>query len=170
MYTYFVSNGSSVKIGRTDNVPARLRTLQTSSSKKLQVLLVLDRDCEKELHQAFAGFRTSGEWFAFSKDFHDFFHRQPTEDPVESARILREAQSLYSLPRQWETEDLLCPFCGRSYQHIRSAPLPYELEKFTGFRVLMDGECGHRWSLLIGERKGETSIFAANAMPEDFSA
>lgn len=64
--TYFISNGVSVKIGRSNHVSRRLRELQTSSSRPLRLLLVLEGDHEREFHRRLAGYREGGEWFTLS--------------------------------------------------------------------------------------------------------
>jgi hypothetical protein len=64
--TYFIRLGKAgpIKIGRTFDVAARVRKLQTGAPEKLDVLRVLDGDFETALHQRFAEFRSHGEWFS----------------------------------------------------------------------------------------------------------
>ncbi len=55
------------KIGRTNNLEERLKSLQTSNPFDIQVMhLIFTRDTvqvEEALHLIFAGNRTQGEWF-----------------------------------------------------------------------------------------------------------
>lgn len=58
-----------VKIGRSDNVPARRDQLQTGSPFRLDVLLTIRGTAalEKALHERFKAERGNGEWFDFGK-------------------------------------------------------------------------------------------------------
>jgi len=68
--TYVVEGGKSrlVKIGRSQDVPARIRTLQASSPATLKVLRVIPFDCERAMHHRYAHLRRHGEWFEFDLD------------------------------------------------------------------------------------------------------
>src|SRR5579862_4706700 len=63
--TYFIRNvdSNAIKIGKAVDVKERLSSLQTGSSSKLVLLLVLADDRETELHDRFAKARLGGEWF-----------------------------------------------------------------------------------------------------------
>ena len=64
---YFIQEGinGSIKIGFSNNPHKRLSTLQTSSSKSLYLIAVLEGDNtkEQELHNKFIEYRDRGEWF-----------------------------------------------------------------------------------------------------------
>lgn len=71
-FVYFISNADSqaIKIGIAKNVERRLKSLQTASPAKLQVLKALQvnglkaaQKLERALHQQFRHLRLSGEWF-----------------------------------------------------------------------------------------------------------
>jgi len=62
--TYFISDGSSIKIGRSTNPLKRLRSLQTAHHTPLSLVLTLDGDREQEFHTRFAKDKHRGEWFA----------------------------------------------------------------------------------------------------------
>lgn len=53
------------KIGVTNDVPTRIKGLQTGSPFPLRVLAVIEggEDLEKFIHKQFAKFRKHGEWF-----------------------------------------------------------------------------------------------------------
>lgn len=70
--TYLVTDGSSVKIGKTRNIRSRIRSLQTAHPRPLRVLLVLDGDVEYMLHEKFKDSRLKGEWFEYSPALHAF--------------------------------------------------------------------------------------------------
>jgi hypothetical protein len=64
---YFVSgaSGEFFKIGFTNNIEDRLRSLQTASPELLHLHLAIpgSPDKERELHRQFAAHRAQGEWF-----------------------------------------------------------------------------------------------------------
>lgn len=67
---YLIQGLNSYKIGATNNLPVRLKALQTGNHYKLRVLAntrPLDRDAafylEQSLHILFAHKRVYGEWF-----------------------------------------------------------------------------------------------------------
>lgn len=69
-WVYFIKSGPFVKIGVSDNVQARLESLQTASPYKLSVIAKIgcvDRrsafDTEKKIHSLIKTFRVNGEWF-----------------------------------------------------------------------------------------------------------
>jgi DNA-binding XRE family transcriptional regulator len=73
---YLVSHlNQFVKIGFTKNINKRLAQLQTSSPVKLEVLHLIEGNVslEKELHQKFKEFRTSGEWFNYDSSILEYF-------------------------------------------------------------------------------------------------
>lgn len=66
--TYFVIGGGLVKIGRSTDVDARLRTLQTGSPEPLKLLGSIAGDSELNLHRKFDHLRVGGEWFELGPD------------------------------------------------------------------------------------------------------
>lgn len=64
-YTYFISKGwpGPIKIGRSINPPARLRSLQTGCPDRLFLIATALGDIEKDLHRRFGYSRIRGEWF-----------------------------------------------------------------------------------------------------------
>lgn len=79
---YFVKVNDKVKIGFSDNLKKRLSALQVSSAYKLEVLLIIDGDYEKEseLHQQFREYRNSGEWFDLSDPIEAFIEDNRQND------------------------------------------------------------------------------------------
>lgn len=66
--TYFVeADRCLIKIGKSTDVPGRIRSLQTSNPKRLHLIGVIDADVEKEYHAAFSHLRVGGEWFQFNE-------------------------------------------------------------------------------------------------------
>jgi hypothetical protein len=65
VYTYFIQavTGGPIKIGKTTDPKGRLKTMQTAIPQQLAVIGLLIGDHEASLHEKFAGFRLSGEWF-----------------------------------------------------------------------------------------------------------
>ena len=67
-HVYFIQQGRSgpIKIGRSVDVLARLRALQTGCHEELRILgvsLLGGAPLERRLHRMFAADRLSGEWF-----------------------------------------------------------------------------------------------------------
>lgn len=72
MSVYFVRQGllGNVKIGSTDNIVQRMRSLQTGQPVRLRLMRLFDGSAsdEKTLHQRFKETAISGEWFRFHED------------------------------------------------------------------------------------------------------
>jgi len=70
-YLYAISDGTNVKLGRSNNIKKRMSALQTSNSKKLVLLWekYTGRDvyraeaAEKQLHRHCREYKIRGEWF-----------------------------------------------------------------------------------------------------------
>ncbi|MGA2257192.1 MAG: GIY-YIG nuclease family protein [Thermoguttaceae bacterium] len=67
--TYFIEaiGTSRIKIGKTNDVPRRLATLQTGSPFRLAIRATTSIP-ERELHRRFRRDRVSGEWFTFTDE------------------------------------------------------------------------------------------------------
>ena len=69
-FVYFISCGELMKIGVANNVPNRLKQLQTSNPLEMQIFHVIPFNSRKEafeeewrLHSKYALCRVNGEWF-----------------------------------------------------------------------------------------------------------
>jgi len=71
-FIYIITDGQSYKIGITNNVNSRIKGIQTSHSKKLEVVIsqkVLNNTrLEGFLHNKYKDNRLSGEWFNLEPD------------------------------------------------------------------------------------------------------
>lgn len=83
MLTYFVSDGPRVKIGKTKNFNQRFASLQSAQGIPLQVLLLLEGDLEKPLHEQFAVHRIRGEWFRLSHDILHFIAKSKGQKGIQ---------------------------------------------------------------------------------------
>jgi hypothetical protein len=100
--TYFISDGTCVKIGKSVDPAKRLAQLQTSHSRPLSLVAVLDGDHEAVCHRLFAAFRKTGEWFQLDErhaQLIDALSSTPTQDRCigvndEGRRCPRRAQEL----------------------------------------------------------------------------
>ena len=67
MAVYFIQNTTtrSIKIGWTDNLPRRLKALQTSCEHELILLCSVSggRELERSVHRRLASHHIRGEWF-----------------------------------------------------------------------------------------------------------
>lgn len=63
--TYIVQHPVTgmIKIGRTSDVPGRIKSLQTGAGAILTTLAVIPKNIEHELHTKFSDLRRHGEWF-----------------------------------------------------------------------------------------------------------
>lgn len=73
MSVYFLGHGNLVKIGKSANPEARVRTLQTAAFMRLRLLAVAEiaseaqsYEIERQLHEQFAWSRKRGEFFRAS--------------------------------------------------------------------------------------------------------
>lgn len=63
--TYIVQHPHTgmIKIGRTGDVPGRIKSLQTGAGAILTTLAVIPKNIEHKLHSMFSDLRRHGEWF-----------------------------------------------------------------------------------------------------------
>ncbi|MBV9385782.1 MAG: GIY-YIG nuclease family protein [Chroococcidiopsidaceae cyanobacterium CP_BM_ER_R8_30] len=87
-FIYFVLNADSnaIKIGMAKDLDQRLKSLQTSSPARLQLIKVVQlanvkeaAECETKLHRKFAHLRLSGEWFKAEKELFDHIENSEIE-------------------------------------------------------------------------------------------
>jgi hypothetical protein len=62
---YFIKCNEYIKIGKADNLPKRLKQLQTSNPYELSIIGAIsgNLDIEKEAHSNFKHLHHKGEWF-----------------------------------------------------------------------------------------------------------
>lgn len=74
LYVIFDSVNKSLKIGRSKDVLQRLKTLQLSTSNKLELLTVIAKagEMEKVVHEQFAHKRLASEWFQDCKEIRSY--------------------------------------------------------------------------------------------------
>jgi hypothetical protein len=67
-FVYAITDGDSVKIGRTRHPDARMRSIQSMSPVPLDVLLCVPESVvtERDLHSQWTHLRTHGEWFTLT--------------------------------------------------------------------------------------------------------
>lgn len=74
-YLYFITDGQYIKIGVSNDVDKRLKTLKTGSSQDIRLLgkyyLPNPYSVEALLHQLLKNYRINGEWFDISFLFVD---------------------------------------------------------------------------------------------------
>ena len=84
-FTYTMLCGSSVKVGRTTNVPLRLRQIQCMNPTPVSLLGVVERDIERSVHQKLEEknvTRIVGEWFEFSDTAREVLAAEGLVSPV----------------------------------------------------------------------------------------
>ncbi|THI87138.1 MAG: GIY-YIG nuclease family protein [Nitrospira sp. CG24A] len=126
MPVYFVIDRSSsqIKIGRSKDVPKRVRTLQTGNPNPLElmgwVLSGHDTSTERTLHKRYGAKRGSGEWFSITQDevlwelkrACGFIPKKG--DAFEIVGYDRDGVPEYLGVCDWADFELeeCCPFCG----------------------------------------------------------
>jgi hypothetical protein len=77
---YLITDGEFFKIGKSTNIPNRIKTLQTSNPRKLTLIsqydpMLIGIDLmERRLHEHFKESRTNGEWFDLQITGEDFIN------------------------------------------------------------------------------------------------
>lgn len=63
--TYFIKSKTSglIKIGKSINPELRVKTIANTSGMVLELLHVINRNIENDLHKRFKKYRIQGEWF-----------------------------------------------------------------------------------------------------------
>jgi hypothetical protein len=83
-FIYFIlnQNSNAIKIGRAKNLERRMKSLQTSSPTKLELLKSISvqgmseaQDLEQSLHKKFDELRLTGEWFRAESSLMDYIHQ-----------------------------------------------------------------------------------------------
>lgn len=127
--TYIIQDTATglCKIGSAVNPAHRMKTLQTGCPGELKLVLVLDTDCEVQLHTRFKDARVRGEWFKVTAALRQFVmteqgrQRQTaiklvlTESPV----VQRVVTAQQALPASEKQRDLVEAFYGVRYLESR---------------------------------------------------
>lgn len=92
-WTYFIQQGSGeIKIGRSVQPRARMRTLQSENGAKLTFLMAVpfSRITESAAHRKFSHLRLHGEWFRPEQDLLDFIGvlKAEAKKPIRPTRRL----------------------------------------------------------------------------------
>lgn len=88
--TYIIGGKGArlVKIGKSYDVNARVRALQSGSPVELEIMRVIPFDCERAMHVKYAHLRRHGEWFDLDLDMLTDLFSGPL---VEQARAMEAA-------------------------------------------------------------------------------
>jgi hypothetical protein len=70
---YFATDGDAIKIGRSQNVQARIKSLSTGNAKPLRLVASVPGGArhEAKVHADLADYRLNGEWFKDSQAIRD---------------------------------------------------------------------------------------------------
>lgn len=108
-FVYVISDGTAVKVGRSDDPKRRLKGLQTGNPRSLEIVHVVEFSTElesaryeKHLHTVFASRKAHGEWFAIEPDLVKGWLEWDREYLVgrqELASLYKEFAALAALPR-----------------------------------------------------------------------
>jgi len=108
--TYLIQSvkGGPVKIGKSLDPEKRLASMQTGSPVELQLLAVIPRDVERELHDRFSHAHSHGEWFAPTEDLVAF-----VDELAGKAETTDIAMGGIDMDGEWLGDALLRRFGGR---------------------------------------------------------
>jgi hypothetical protein len=75
LYLILDMNDNVLKIGRSKNPKARIKTLQIATSHNLRLLFAIKGkgEIEKNAHEIFKNLRITSEWFTYDNSIIDFF-------------------------------------------------------------------------------------------------
>jgi hypothetical protein len=112
-YTYFISDGAAIKIGYSKQPGIRIASLQTGTSARIEVLLVVPESVISEVaaHAKFDHLRIRGEWFKSDPEILGFIDGiRPQPNPVQEVGepqiVLKEgAWELRALAAAYERAD-----------------------------------------------------------------
>ena len=113
IYTYFITDGVNIKIGRSKDPKKRLASLQTGYPTRLEILSVVRGDCEADCHELLKDHRLGGEWFDMSALLKSFYlwcvvtHSFTNDIRGDLAQDMREDRTF---PVTWT--------CGVPYAHF----------------------------------------------------
>lgn len=81
-YTYFIQpvQGGPVKIGLSTDPDVRLRSIHIASPVPLQIVGLIDDNCEASLHEKFAELRLHGEWFSPAESLMEYIRSHAQGD------------------------------------------------------------------------------------------
>jgi hypothetical protein len=81
---YFIRAGDAIKIGRTGNMAARLRSLATASAVALELLATMPggRQVEARLHRQWRHLHIRGEWFRADEELLRYIREQAAGSPA----------------------------------------------------------------------------------------
>lgn len=164
--TYFISDGTRLKVGKSRNPVERLAQLQTASSKKLTLLVTLDGDYELAFHGIFRDARTQGEWFEIDWRLKEFLTLTTNDERLNFLRDIDLDGDLRIVNQSGIENTILCPFCNGSlniYQHIGKPEVTSNAINDRIVRIPIEGECGHRWFFTFHTHAGQTCISAVRA-------
>lgn len=75
-HVYFASAGDKIKIGFSKNPWSRVSELKTANHELVLISTLRgDKNLESELHEMFAEFHISREWFVFSDEIRDYINK-----------------------------------------------------------------------------------------------
>lgn len=106
MQTYFIALGDHVKIGKSGDVASRFKSFSTGSPHPLTILLALNGNRERELHQKFHDDHIRGEWFKLSPQIYKFVAdclrlRTIAQDLASIERVINNRKGSCSLFFRW---------------------------------------------------------------------
>ena len=114
---YFIQEGDNgpIKIGKAVSVERRLKTLQISHHKELNILQVIPGGAEREnkIQKDLMKFKITGEWF---KPAPEVFEYMRSVRNIEYEFINGKPYPVLYRNNENEKTDI-CPYCGKGHIH-----------------------------------------------------
>jgi hypothetical protein len=132
MFTYFIRHTDYVKIGKTRNVPRRLTQFQEATPIKLEMLLVVAGDREKEFHRLLRLHRFSGEWFHLTAEVQAFIVELRSESVEYLAVTTRRVTPRQVKPRQARPRTVVGAWSPRVQARLREERRRRQVGKTEG--------------------------------------
>lgn len=151
MPTYIIRAGDigPVKIGWADDVPSRLRSLQTGNHETLHVLREVDTwwQSEREFHRRFTSHRLRGEWFTFHPEMLTFI---PT---VPRSRTRRDSTATGAGVSRDEAKMLISRLLDRRHPSVPVASALTEIAIAADFTMRRVKAIHHMEARLIADHE-----------------
>jgi len=115
-FVYFISDGTYVKIGMTNDIVMRFSQIQSSNPRKLTLLKFIPTEHpkgdERHFHKSFDKYKVRGEWFILSSEILSYIVSNDLTpnmhfgyiDELISSQPVEERESLIQMVKHWIEE------------------------------------------------------------------
>lgn len=133
-FVYFITyENGPIKIGKANNIKARMATLQTSHPYKLEVLglLIGDPRLEKALHTKFSHLRMNGEWFRKETELLDWIAENTISSEADVWKLQKKRDELEALKKSYYEKVRLVKNAAEEFETELVDDLAYSMLRMT---------------------------------------